>query len=229
MSDGINTFVPTRDAYQAIRNAVLDGSLHPGERLSPSAIGKALGVSAGVVREALTRLVAARLVIAERNKGFRVNEVSIDGLENLSELRQILEPAALGKSIEAGDVSWESEVVAAHHMLLRAPVPGTETDEHGADVYMEAHRRFHMTLLSACGNPLLLESCRSLWDAGELYRRWGAGRDAAEGLKEHEELVRLCLERDVPAATEMLRKHIGGTVEAVIALLKQGGAYPTGT
>ncbi|MGN0096954.1 MAG: GntR family transcriptional regulator [Corynebacterium sp.] len=227
MTEGTEVLVPTKDAYRAVRTAILRGGMKPGERLSPSALGKELGVSAGVVREALTRLASERLVSAERNKGFRVYEISLDGLKHLAELRQLVEGAALEQSIEAGDVTWESEIIAAHHLLLKSPGQGTEVDEHGADVHMMAHRRFHMALLSACPNPMLLDTCRSLWDAGELYRRWGAGRrDSGVWMKEHEDLVTYCVDRDVQAATDLLRRHIGGTVEAVTALLNSGGDYP---
>jgi DNA-binding GntR family transcriptional regulator len=227
MSETTELPVPTKDAYRSVRTAILRGGLKPGERLSPSALGKELGVSAGVVREALTRLAAEHLVSAEKNKGFRVYEITLDGLKHLAELRQLVEPAALGQSIADGDVAWESEIIAAHHRLRRAPGQGTEVDDQGSDVHMVAHRRFHMALLSACPNPLLLGTCRSLWDAGELYRRWGAGRrDSTEWMQEHEDLVQHCLDRDVAAATDLLRRHIGGTVEAVTALLDSGGDYP---
>lgn len=219
--------VPTKDAYRALRTAILRGELRPGEKLSPSALGKELGVSGGVVREALTRLAAERLVSAERNKGFRVYEISVEGLRHLAELRQLVETAALEQSIGAGDVEWESEIIAAGHLLRRSPGQGTEVDEHGADVHMIAHRRFHMALLSACPNPILLDTCRSLWDAGELYRRWGAGRrDSDVWKKEHDDLEALCLDRDVEAATALLRRHIGGTVEAVTDLLSSGQDFP---
>lgn len=222
--------VPAKDAYRALRTAILRGGLRPGEKLSPSALGKELGVSGGVVREALTRLAAERLVSAERNKGFRVYEISVDGLKHLAELRQLVETAALEQAIAVGDVEWESEIIAAGHLLRRSPGQGTEVDEHGADVHMIAHRRFHMALLGACPNPILLDTCRSLWDAGELYRRWGAGRrDSDVWMKEHDDLVTLCLDRDADAATALLRRHIGGTVEAVTKLLDSGQDFPVST
>lgn len=221
MSTSKKAQTTTADIHWLIRTDILKGELRPGERLSPGAMGKRFGVSAGVVREALTRLVADRLVSAEKNKGFRVYEISLDDLRHLFELRQLVEVDALRKSIAEGGVSWESEVVAAHYRLTNAPQPGECLNERGADVFMTAHRDFHMALLSACDNPIQTQTCASLWDSGELYRRWGYGRTSAVWEHEHDELLRLALARDIDGAAAALHQHIGGTVEAVTRLMHQ--------
>lgn len=210
----------THGVHQTLRIAILTGKLKPGQRLSPTAIGKELGTSTGVVREALTKLTAERLASGEQNRGFRVFEISINDLRNLSELRQLLEAEALRKSIASGDVRWESEILAAHYRLTNAPPAGAELDESGMDAFMIAHRQFHMSLIAACDNPLLFDTCGSMWDAGELYRRWSVAREHDQWIKEHAKLVEACLARDTDRGVAELKQHIAGTVRAVVDLIE---------
>lgn len=218
--------VRSADVYRKVKSRILNGRLRPLERLSPSAIAGELGVSLGVAREALTRLAGENLVETQTNKGFRVADVSLEKLKALADVRILLETEALRQSIESGDLDWESQIIAAHHQLTRSPGQGEEVDELGSDVHMIAHRKFHMALISECPNQMLLEICSSMWDEGELYRRWGAGRDAQVWMKEHSDLVQCCVDRKVEQASELLKEHILGTVHAVELALANGGTYP---
>lgn len=223
MSKRHGTETITDDVRKQLRSSILTGVLAPGTRLSPAALGAEMGVSLGVIREALTQLRQDQLVIAEQNRGFKVFELSLQHLNELFEVRSVLEPFALRQSVENGDVEWESQVVAAHHRLRRSPEADVDLDSEGQDRYMTAHRRFHMALLSGCGNQLLLETCGTFWDAGELYRRWSVSRSKREWISEHAELAEACLDRDAERAVATFRHHLEGTVRTIRALMTSSG------
>ena len=117
----------TRAAYQRVRADLLACRLKPGARISISELAADLEVSAGAVREALARLTAEGLVVAEPLRGFRAVEVSASDLRDLTAVRAQIEQLCVRSSIARGDVSWESRLVAAHHALSRAP----EREPHG--------------------------------------------------------------------------------------------------
>ena len=205
------------DVYQQMRGEILSGVLEPGGRLKPAELCLRFGVSTGVIREALTMLAEQHLVRGERNKGFQVVTLSMDELRQLTIARKVNECGALRESIERGDVSWESEVMAAHHLLVKTPVYPYDDPEHTNEEFAAAHERFHFTLLQACANPYLLDICHRLYDASEMYRRWSAtgGTGRRNVHAEHRGIMEAALARDVDSAVERYEQHIERTASAL--------------
>jgi DNA-binding GntR family transcriptional regulator len=185
------------------------GEIRAGSRLHLADLAKDLGVGIGLVREAVTRLASEELVVASPQQGFRVRSISASDLRDLTWIRVELETLALRESIAHGDITWESELVAAHHKLAHTPV----WDEGGRynRGWMEAHRQFHAALASACGSPTLLRMRAELWDAAEIYRHW-SGKSRAGGERrpadEHAEILQATLSRDAERATALLTQHL---------------------
>ena len=217
----------TVDVYEQIRQEILTGKLAPGTPLRPSELGTRLSVSIGVVREALTRLAAQRLVDSEHNRGFHVITLSADKLGELVSARQLNECHALELSVQGGDVNWESEVVAAHHRMVNTPVYRREDRDHTNDAFLAEHKKFHFTLLNACGNRYLLEICNQLIDAAEVYRRWSAPMidRRSNAAQEHRDIMDAALARDAKGAARLYAAHIGITADLVV---RRFDADPTG-
>lgn len=200
------------DVYQQMRVEILSGVLAPEERLKPAELCLRFGVSTGVIREALTMLAEQHLVRGERNKGFQVVSLSMVELRQLTVARTINECGALAQSIKLGDVEWESEVMAAHHLLLKTPVYPFDDPEHTNEGFAEAHERFHFALIQACDNPYLMDICHRLFDASEMYRRWSAGGSKRRNVRaEHHGIMEAALARDVDEAVRRHRDHIERT------------------
>ncbi|MBB4693789.1 GntR family transcriptional regulator [Paractinoplanes abujensis] len=207
---------PSERVYAALRTAVLRGEFRPQQALKPQELATAHGVSLAVAREALLRLVGEGLADRLPNRGFAVPAATAERWQQIAEARAIVEPATLRLSLARGDLEWEAAVRAAHHRLAGTPHFDREGDTHLSDAWSEAHRLFHRTLLSACGNQVLLESFDRLWTASELTRRWSAhgdlGRDAAA---EHAALEAAALSRDADQAADLLRRHVLRTAESL--------------
>src|SRR2546423_406566 len=99
--------------YRNLRADILSGRLCPGHRLPFAELCRRYDVSIGVLREVLPRLSEQGLVSAEPQIGFRVMSVSEEDLVHLTEARVHIETLVLRQSIEGGDLSWESAVLAA--------------------------------------------------------------------------------------------------------------------
>lgn len=210
------------DVYQQMRADILAGRLAPGERIKPAEIRDRFDVSVGVVREALTRLAEQHLVRSELNKGFQVVSISVGELRQLTDARKVNEGAALRMSIERGDVAWEGEVLAAHHRLVRTPVYAYDDidPEHTNEGFSAAHDQFHFVLLSSCGNAYLLDVCRRLFDAAELYRRWStSGGKTRDAKGEHKAIMEAALDRKCDDAVALYEKHIERTAEVILVRL----------
>jgi len=219
MSTSCKTTIAS-DLARKIRDGILRGLYAPGEKLGLDRLGTAYGVSLSPVREALLRLSGEGFVLAEEQKGFRVAPTSLANLEEVTLLRAQLEPLALSKAIERGDLAWEERLVSIAYRLKRIE----ERDGYVPflDEWEQAHHDFHLTLIAGSGMPLLVQFCSTLHDHSDRYRRLyletlPPQRNVGN---EHTEIVEAALSRDATRACALLRQHCERTGLAVQAFMK---------
>jgi DNA-binding GntR family transcriptional regulator len=88
-----------------LRRNIVEGVLAPGSKLRIAALAEQLSVNPGAVREALSRLTAESLVTAKAQHGFRVSEVSIDEIKDITWTRIQIETIALRESMSHGSIA----------------------------------------------------------------------------------------------------------------------------
>ena len=115
--------VPVREmTYEFLKSSVLSGHFTPGERLTEEHLAKRLGVSRTPVREALHKLESEGLIKPLETRGFIVSRDSKDEVEELFELRAILEGYALriiSEKISEEDLKQLDRLVAGAEDALR--------------------------------------------------------------------------------------------------------------
>jgi DNA-binding GntR family transcriptional regulator len=210
--------------YQVLRKDLLNGRMAPGERLKVVELSIRFEWSQSVVREALARLAENGLVVATPQRGFRVRELSVQDIQELTEARVQIESMTLGFAIARGDIQWESAVLASHHLLENTPV-ALDDGQFNQD-WRERHQAFHRALLSGCGNAHLEAVSADLRDCAELYRRpyWSLTDDSERDVgTEHRVLKELTLARETDAAVALLRAHIERAPLKLVAYLAEHG------
>jgi GntR family carbon starvation induced transcriptional regulator len=210
--------------YRRLRQDILWGVLAPEAPLRSDELRSVYDVGISPLREALSRLVAERLVTAVGQRGFRVAPLTIDDVVDTLETRLVIEREALARSIRHGNISWETGIIASFHALSRIPVPKSPGAE--AETWARHHRQYHMALLAACGSRWQLELAALLFDQAERHRimraRLGSlpklTRDTAA---EHKHIVDAVLARDAKKALVALDEHYRTTADQVVAALKR--------
>ena len=190
---------------QSLRAALLAGELRPGVVYSAPALAAEFGVSATPVREAMLDLAKEGLVEAVRNKGFRIIGITEKDLDDVIEVRALIEiPATLEVARSAGRAELESLRGLAREVVAAAE---------GGDLSgcVEADRRFHLGLLALTGNAYLVETVSELRKRCRLV---GMSALAERGqllasAREHEQLLDLMLARDLDGTARLLRTHLG--------------------
>jgi DNA-binding GntR family transcriptional regulator len=208
----------TQVAYERIRSDLLACRLKPGERLRINDLCSALDVSLSAVREALSRLSAEGLVVAEPQRGFRVAPISGAELRDMTAVRIEIEAKCLARAITAGDIAWEERVVAAHHRLVRTPEREAGDADRLSDDWSDAHAGFHRALVAACDSPILLELREILYARSERYRRLSVplSRNTRVIKREHEDIMQAVLARDSDRAVALLETHLQLTSDYVL-------------
>ncbi len=191
----------------ALRAALVDGELVPGEIYSGPALGDRFGVSATPVREAMQQLALEGAVECLPNRGFRVLSRTPRELAELAEVRAMLEvPVMLRLARSVPPATWEA---------LRPAAAATAEAAAAGDVsgYAEADRAFHREVLALAGNDQLVQV------ADELHRRaqWplpGAPRvrraDLVADAAEHAALLEALAAGDLPVVESLIREHFAG-------------------
>lgn len=204
-----STLVAT--TYSRIRSDVLFGHLLPGQKLKLAQLKSMYGVGVNTLRETLSRLSADGLVVAEGQKGFRVAPVSLHDLQEVAELRQLHECYGLRRSIELGDIEWESQVTAAYYRLAKIERQMIDGETEDVQTWKRYDRDFHVALIAGSGSKALLRIHAAIFDQYLRYQllalqtRPFRGEAAAQ---EHAEIHDAALARDAERATTVLAQHI---------------------
>lgn len=132
----------------AVREEVTEGRLRPGARLPEQALCAALGVSRNTVREALSQLVAERVLVREPNRGVFVARPDRAAVRDVYRARRLIEPAA----VRHGEAFGPAGVAA-----VRAAVVEGRGAADGDDwvAVASANQHFHRALVALAGSPRL--------------------------------------------------------------------------
>lgn len=192
---------------QALRTALVDGELIPGEVYSAPVLGERFGVSATPVREAMQQLAIEGAVEVVPNRGFRVTVRSPRELAELAEVRAMIEvPVMLRLARTVPAVRWR-----ALRPLADATAAAAARGDRAA--YAETDRAFHRAVLALAGNQQLVMVAddlrrRSQWPlTGTLVaRRADLVADAAE----HMALLEALIAQDLTVVRSLVREHFTG-------------------
>ncbi|MFE3182953.1 GntR family transcriptional regulator [Streptomyces violascens] len=199
------TPIPSRTQFvlDAIRHAILTGTLSPGQALVETELAAQFGVSKTPVREALKTLAGTGLVVMSQYKGVAVRRVDADMAREVYDVRLLLEPEAVRRT-----VAREVPLQAAEEALDRA---GRAED--GAERAL-ANREFHRALYLPCGNPLLTRVLDEVRDQAALVSAvaWAARPSWEREATEHREILRLALDGEADGAALALHDHIGSFI-----------------
>jgi GntR family carbon starvation induced transcriptional regulator len=205
------------DVLQRMRTDIISCVLKPGAKLRFEVLRDMYAVSFSTLREALSRLVAEGLVISEGQRGFLVAPVSLADLNDLTNVRVLVERECLSLAIKYGDDKWEADIIGTFHRMDRLQ------NRLGANYYLseewsKLHGDFHFSLVSACNSPNLLEIRHKLFERAHRYRRMSSQFRTQWRAKdvEHKMIMDAVIGRDTAKAQELIDRHIRETTENVI-------------
>jgi DNA-binding GntR family transcriptional regulator len=182
----------------------LSGEIKAGEPLRQAALAEQLQVSRIPIREALLHLEAEGLVRFEPHKGATATEISPDLIDELFELRALLETDLLARSIP---LLSEDDLLEAELQL--AKLDAALQSENHVLIWPELNSAFHLSLYKAL-RPQSYEIVSNLNKNSDRYIRMHlqmAGR-ILKSNKEHQQLLNLCRARDITGACSLLNHHI---------------------
>ena len=204
-------------ATELIRQAILDGRLHPGQRLKEEELARELGISRTPVREALLMLQAEGLVDSVQNRGETVRAYAPADLDDLYRLRALVEGYAARRA--AARIS-EEDVRRLDESCERFDSLRAEDDV--VDLVKE-NLFFHGTIMAAAGSERLRRWAREVTEIPLVYKSyfWYSPEQKLISEHYHRQLVNALRARDGERAELIMREHV---LEARDFLVRQLGA-----
>lgn len=148
---------------QAVREAILTNVFPPGARLRQEELAEIFGTSRIPVREALRALEYEGLVQSEPHRGFTVTSLDADDVEEVYELRILLE----GEAVRLAIPLLTDEDLTELNALFEAMTETTDPDEQ-----LAARERLYLRLFAVAGRPRLLSLILRLRQEVARALRW---------------------------------------------------------
>ncbi len=208
----------TQLVVEILREKILSGEISAGQPLRQAALADELNVSRIPVREALLQLEAEGLVIFEPHKGASATELNLDQVDELFELRAMIEGDLLTASL--ANITDEALAQATDILINLDSALGKEN---AANTWSELNSDFHNCLYSGANRPQTANLVNVLNKNADRYIRmhllWAGGISKAG--PEHAELLAFCKSRDIDNAVAKLKQHILSSRDEIKAFLVQ--------
>ncbi|CAM3723573.1 GntR family transcriptional regulator [Bordetella tumulicola] len=195
-----------------MRDAIIDGSFAPGQKLVERELCELFDVSRSLMREALQKLEAEALITIVPHRGPAVAEITLEEARAIYAVRQALEALA---GAGCAQHATESDIAALEASLERIAACQGNDDQ---KALVKAKNDFYRVLLKACGNPIVQEMLTGLNNRITSLRRFSMGQPGrlAHTVKELEAVIDAIRSRDAARASKLCADHVSKA--ATIAL-----------
>ena len=201
----LDSYKPLRELVcENIRQAIIDGTFSPGERLMEIQLADEMGVSRTPVREAIRKLELEGFVVMIPRRGTYVADISIKDITEIYEIRTCLDTLAAGLAAER---ITDEELEALNRLLVEI---GQHIADNNMEKIVEADTAFHDILYQASRNERLRSIINNLREqlTGIRGRSMSYPGCLIETMEEHRTLVDSIAARDSERAQEAARVHI---------------------
>ncbi len=207
----------SEQAYQAIKEAVVTCQLGPGQLIVQSELASQYGVGVTPVREALRRLALEGFVISVPRLGYQVSQVTYQDVQEIFEMRLILECSAARLAVERAKPEQIQKIVDSANFTYVFKERDTYMD------FLQHNAEFHLAIAGLSENKRLVGQIGKVLD--ELHRVFHLGldfRDSAEEMRaDHMAVGEALARRDAEAVETLLRKEIDDSRDRISEALKQ--------
>jgi DNA-binding GntR family transcriptional regulator len=195
-----------------LRRLIVDGQLAAGARINEVHLSRQLAISRTPLREALARLAQEGALRSVARIGYFVRPLTVEEFEQLYDIRPILDPEALRL---AGLPSRER----MQHLQDLNDAIGRA---HDSDAIINLDDEFHMELIAACPNQVLIDLIRQIMQRTRRYEMalMRESRNVAVATANHKEIMTALRKRDLRAACAALRNNLRTGREPILAWLK---------
>ncbi|MEQ9041962.1 MAG: GntR family transcriptional regulator [Silicimonas sp.] len=204
-----------------IERMIVDGDLRGGEKLNELSLSNAMGVSRGTVREAIRSLADSGLIDLIANRGAFVHETTLEEVQNLYDIRNVIFSMACGAAARRAGQGLEPDLVARLEKNLEK-MRGAHA-RNDMQSYYKLNIEFHDMLIKAAGNPKVKTIYDNLVKEMHLFRKRGLSiaTNIASSIEEHSAISAAVEAGDEQAAKAAAENHIVSALGRYMKMAEQ--------
>ncbi|MDT4762807.1 GntR family transcriptional regulator [Sphaerochaeta sp. PS] len=194
----------TEKIYLFLKDHILQGRFHYGEKLSENTLAQQFSCSRTPVREALKRLEHDGFVTIIAHSGSYVKDPSMSDNQQLTEVRAYLEALAIRLCcLENRDTSELETILSGMDAI-------GEMDPFDAQTFSKLHYRFHLSLVQLADNSLLTQTYErlNLNESALLFAQKLTKAGIRKTQEEHRKLVKAIKDQDEKAGERFMLSHL---------------------
>lgn len=190
------------DAYRAIRDAIVDGTLAPGERLNDTDLGAWLGISRTPIREALGRLEQSGLVLTKPGRHTIVSPLDVRAVRDAQSVTSAMHALAVREAVPGLSAAELDTMRAANARFAAALRRGDAGEALAAD------DDFHAVPVAACANQAVRTVLEQFTPVLRRIERLHFSSLSGRGsVAHHDRIIALCAAGDAEGAAEASRAN----------------------
>ncbi len=202
-------------AYGALRQAIASGEFAGGQRLTEQMLSERFGISRTPIRDALRRLEMEGLIAAGTGRGFRVAEWTRDEIDQVFNIRAMLESYAIERAARLATDEQIEELGRLSELMIDHTPPRSDEDFR---VLSDSNERFHKLIIEAAKSDRLARLISMTIDMALVFRTYKmySERDLQRSSLHHREMAEALRARSPNWAASVMRSHLlaaAGSVE----------------
>ncbi|MGF7184162.1 DNA-binding GntR family transcriptional regulator [Desulfitispora alkaliphila] len=214
----LDTYRPLREiVFDSLRDAIINGTLKPGERLMEVQLAEEMGVSRTPVREAIRKLELEGFVVMVPRKGAYVAGISLKDIADVFEIRAALEGLAAGLAAER---CTDDELEELERHLVKVTELVNSND---IQTLVDIDTGFHDIIYKASRNEKLVQIISNLREQIQRFRTTSLavpGR-LREVVMEHKQIVEAIAERNICLARDLAQNHVENAENIMLDALQE--------
>ena len=198
-----DNFTAHERLYRALRAQVMHGELPPGQAMTLRGLGASHGLSMTPAREAVRRLVAEGALTLSSSGRISTPELSNDRIEELAEIRALLEPELASRALPRAHLALIERLVTINNANAEAVA------RHDAVGYIRTNLEFHRTLYLRAQAPAMLAMVETVWlQLGPTMRALYSRLKRTEAPPHHRQIIAALKAGDEPSLRLALRTDV---------------------
>ena len=203
----------TQQAYQSIRDEIIKGKLDGRQHLTEGFFASRFGISKSPIREALNRLESEGLITIIPRRGAFVSEFSIHDVEEIYELREVLEALVVRDAVlDSKTLGGMRESVRAAKAYLR---------KNDISNYIREDATFHTKLAQASSNSRLAKILENMHNQMLILRRKTFELTSRTSVKQHTQILGALEKGRKDVAAKLMVRHIRTVRRRLVDHLKR--------
>lgn len=209
-------------AYMSVKKDITEGVLVPGQKIITRELHERYGISETPIKQALNRLITEGLVESTPRKGVRVKDIRWEEIEELWDIREMIETYYAGRAIANFDAAAREKFVLNLREHAHIIEHAADLNDHFRNYYLD--QEFHHLYIRCAANK---RATRLYYSLGtHVYAYYIYGRQSKEetiaGLREHEAIYQALAAGDEDLLRRCIITHLVNAKTKINRILKKG-------